>query len=71
METQTFAEKISKAPDFLPINGTDYIEFYVATLNKRLTTTKRHLGFKAWLMPARKLVYAIVRRMYYNRVKSG
>ena len=29
MSTQTFAEKIALAQDFLPINGTDYIEFYV------------------------------------------
>ncbi len=29
MSTLTFAEKIAQAENFLPINGTDYIEFYV------------------------------------------
>ena len=29
MSTLTFAEKIAQAENFLPINRTDYIEFYV------------------------------------------
>jgi len=27
--------------DFLPLEGTDYVEFYVATPNKQPTSTKR------------------------------
>ena len=29
-ETLTFAEKIAKAENFLPINGTDYIHFPIS-----------------------------------------
>ncbi|WP_406823011.1 hypothetical protein [Riemerella anatipestifer] len=32
MSELTFAEKIAKAQNFLPINGTDYIELYVDSL---------------------------------------
>ena len=35
----------SEAQDFLPINGTDYVEFYVEMQNKLLTFIKLHLAF--------------------------
>jgi len=47
METQTFAEKISKAPDFLPINGTDYIEFYVGNAKQAAHYYKTAFGFQS------------------------
>ena len=34
MSTLTFAEKIAQAENFLPINGTDYIEFNVGNAKK-------------------------------------
>ena len=45
MSTQTFAEKISKAQDFLPINGTDYIELYVGNAKQAATFYVTRLGF--------------------------
>ncbi len=47
MATQTFAEKISKAQDFLPINGTDYIEFYVGNAKQAAHYYKTAFGFKS------------------------
>lgn len=46
METQTFAEKISKAENFLPINGTDYIEFYVGNAKQAAHFYKTAFGFQ-------------------------
>lgn len=45
--TQTFAEKIAKAPDFLPINGTDYIEFYVGNAKQAAHFYKTAFGFQS------------------------
>ncbi len=45
--TQTFAEKISKAQDFLPINGTDYIEFYVGNAKQAAHFYKTAFGFQS------------------------
>jgi 4-hydroxyphenylpyruvate dioxygenase len=47
MSTQTFAEKISKAPDFLPINGTDYIEMYVGNAKQAAHYYKTAFGFQS------------------------
>lgn len=47
METQTFAEKIAKAPDFLPINGTDFIEFYVGNAKQAAHYYKTAFGFQS------------------------
>ena len=47
MSTQTFAEKIAKAPDFLPINGTDYIEFYVGNAKQAAHYYKTAFGFQS------------------------
>ncbi|WP_432708212.1 4-hydroxyphenylpyruvate dioxygenase [Pedobacter sp.] len=47
MSTQTFAEKISKAQDFLPINGTDYIEFYVGNAKQAAHYYKTAFGFQS------------------------
>jgi 4-hydroxyphenylpyruvate dioxygenase len=47
MSTQTFAEKISKAGDFLPINGTDYIELYVGNAKQAAHYYKTAFGFQS------------------------
>lgn len=47
MSTQTFAEKISKAQDFLPINGTDYIELYVGNAKQAAHYYKTAFGFQS------------------------
>ena len=46
MSTQTFAEKIALAQDFLPINGTDYIEFYVGNAKQSAHYYKTAFGFQ-------------------------
>src|ERR1700753_415666 len=42
----TFAEKIAQAQDFLPINGTDYIEFYVGNAKQAAHYYKTAFGFQ-------------------------
>lgn len=44
---QTFAEKIAHAADFLPINGTDYIEFYVGNAKQAAHFYKTAFGFQS------------------------
>lgn len=44
---QTFAEKIAKAQDFLPINGTDFIEFYVGNAKQAAHFFKTAFGFQS------------------------
>jgi 4-hydroxyphenylpyruvate dioxygenase len=46
-KTLTFAEKIAKAGDFLPINGTDYIEFYVGNAKQAAHFYKTAFGFQS------------------------
>ncbi|ULT26370.1 VOC family protein [Sphingobacterium sp. E70] len=43
----TFAEKIAQAQDFLPINGTDYIEFYVGNAKQAAHYYKTAFGFQS------------------------
>ncbi|WP_140939557.1 4-hydroxyphenylpyruvate dioxygenase [Sphingobacterium lumbrici] len=43
----TFAEKIALAQDFLPINGTDYIEFYVGNAKQAAHYYKTAFGFQS------------------------
>lgn len=43
----TFAEKIAKAQDFLPLNGTDYIEFYVGNAKQAAHFYKTAFGFQS------------------------
>lgn len=45
--SQTFAEKIAKAQDFLPINGTDYVEFYVGNAKQAAHFYKTAFGFQS------------------------
>lgn len=45
--SQTFAEKISKAKDFLPIHGTDFIEFYVGNAKQAAHYYKTAFGFQS------------------------
>jgi len=45
-ETQTFAEKIAKAGDFLPINGTDFIELYVGNAKQAAHYYQTAFGFQ-------------------------
>jgi 4-hydroxyphenylpyruvate dioxygenase len=47
MSILTFAEKISQAQDFLPINGTDYIEFYVGNAKQAAHYYKTAFGFQS------------------------
>ncbi|MBY0245895.1 MAG: 4-hydroxyphenylpyruvate dioxygenase [Sphingobacteriaceae bacterium] len=47
MSVQTFAEKIAKAPDFLPINGTDFIELYVGNAKQAAHFYKTAFGFQS------------------------
>ncbi|MVZ60505.1 4-hydroxyphenylpyruvate dioxygenase [Sphingobacterium humi] len=47
MMAQTFAEKIALAQDFLPINGTDYIEFYVGNAKQAAHYYKTAFGFQS------------------------
>lgn len=47
MSTLTFAEKIAQAQNFLPINGTDYIEFYVGNAKQAAHFYKSAFGFKS------------------------
>lgn len=43
---KTFAEKIAQAGDFLPINGTDYIEFYCGNAKQAAHYYKSAFGFQ-------------------------
>ncbi|MHC8950174.1 4-hydroxyphenylpyruvate dioxygenase [Sphingobacterium hungaricum] len=45
--SQTFAEKIALAEDFLPINGTDFIEFYVGNAKQAAHYYKTAFGFQS------------------------
>lgn len=47
MSTLTFAEKIAQAQNFVPINGTDYIEFYVGNAKQAAHFYKSAFGFKS------------------------
>ncbi len=47
MSNLTFAEKIAKAENFLPINGTDYIEFYVGNAKQAAHYYKTAFGFQS------------------------
>ncbi len=47
MNTETFAEKIAKAPNFLPINGTDFIEIYVGNAKQAAHFYKTAFGFQS------------------------
>ncbi|PVH26338.1 4-hydroxyphenylpyruvate dioxygenase [Sphingobacterium corticibacter] len=43
----SFAEKIGKAKDFLPLNGTDYIELYVGNAKQAAHFYKTAFGFQS------------------------
>jgi 4-hydroxyphenylpyruvate dioxygenase len=43
---QTFADKIAQAKDFLPINGTDFIEFYVGNAKQAAHYYQTAFGFQ-------------------------
>ena len=47
MSTLTFAEKIAQAENFLPINGTDYLEFYVGNAKQSAHYYKTAFGFQS------------------------
>ena len=55
MSTLTFAEKIAQAENFLPINGTDYIEFYVGNAKQAAHYYKTAFGFQSVAMQDQKL----------------
>lgn len=47
METQTVSQKMKQAKDFLPINGTDYIELYVGNAKQAAHYYKTAFGFQS------------------------
>jgi len=47
METMTTSQKMSLAQDFLPINGTDHIEFYVGNAKQAAHFYKTAFGFQS------------------------
>src|ERR1700742_4257173 len=47
METMTTSQKMTLAKDFLPINGTDYIEFYVGNAKQAAHFYKTAFGFQS------------------------
>lgn len=47
METQTASQKMANAQDFLPINGTDYIELYVGNAKQAAHFYKTAFGFQS------------------------
>ncbi|HEY9177710.1 MAG TPA: 4-hydroxyphenylpyruvate dioxygenase [Flavipsychrobacter sp.] len=46
MDTQTASQKMALAKDFLPINGTDYVEFYVGNAKQSAHYYKTAFGFQ-------------------------
>src|ERR1700759_3556630 len=47
MEQLTVSERMKKAQDFLPINGTDYIELYVGNAKQAAHYYKTAFGFQS------------------------
>lgn len=47
MQAQTVSQKMKEAKDFLPINGTDYIEFYVGNAKQAAHYYKTAFGFQS------------------------
>ncbi len=47
METLTVSQKMKQAQDFLPINGTDYVEFYVGNAKQAAHYYKTAFGFQS------------------------
>jgi len=47
MSTMTTSEKMTLAKDFLPINGTDYVEFYVGNAKQAAHYYKTAFGFQS------------------------
>lgn len=47
MDTQTASQKMTEAQDFLPINGTDYIELYVGNAKQAAHFYKTAFGFQS------------------------
>lgn len=47
MQAQTVSQKMKEAKDFLPINGTDYIEFYVGNAKQAAHFYKTAFGFQS------------------------
>lgn len=47
MQTQTVSEKMAAAQDFLPINGTDYLELYVGNAKQSAHYYKTAFGFQS------------------------
>lgn len=47
METMTTSQKMTLAKDFLPINGTDYVEFYVGNAKQAAHYYKTAFGFQS------------------------
>ena len=70
MSTLTFAEKIAQAENFLPINGTDYIEFYVGNAKQAAHFYKTAFGFQSLAYAGPELEFATDLLMFCNKEKS-
>ncbi|MCB0739984.1 MAG: 4-hydroxyphenylpyruvate dioxygenase, partial [Chitinophagaceae bacterium] len=47
METKTAPDKLTTEKDFLPLHGTDYIEFYVGNAKQAAHFYKTAFGFQS------------------------
>src|SRR5580693_679107 len=47
METLTVSQKMTQAKDFLPLNGTDHVEFYVGNAKQAAYFYKTAFGFQS------------------------
>src|SRR5688572_4684600 len=47
METLTVSQKMAQAQDFLPINGTDHVEFYVGNAKQAAYYYKAAFGYQS------------------------
>ena len=55
MNTQVLASNAANiTEDFLPLQGTDYVEFFVGNAKQAAHFYKTAFGFNRWLMPGLK-----------------
>ena len=73
MPTTVAAPKTKTAPaaekDFLPLQGTDYIEFYVGNAKQAAHFYKTAFGFQSLAIPAPKRERRIGRATRFGRTK--
>ena len=57
--------------DFLPLNGTDYVEFYVGNARQASYFYRLAFGMSLVATPVRRPGSVTGRRMFYNRARFG